>query len=104
MARALSPWAAALLAGPCAYCGAPAGQRCVRADGTDQGHFHQSRFTGALSAAQAEPAVGFRPINRTDAVMEVIADEGLLADVPLAKEYRIQSRITAALAGQQVRA
>jgi hypothetical protein len=37
-------------------------------------------------------------MNATDAVMQVLADEGLLAEVPLAQEYRIQMRITTALA------
>lgn len=37
-------------------------------------------------------------MNATDAVMQVLADEGLLAEVPRAQEYRISSRITAALA------
>jgi hypothetical protein len=36
-------------------------------------------------------------VNATDRVMKVLADEGLLSDVPRAQEYRISSRITAAL-------
>lgn len=100
----LSPWSAALLAGPCTYCGAVAGQRCVRTDGRDQGHFHHSRLTQRELDDHPETIVRFRPLNATDTVMEVIADEGLLADVPLAQEYRIQSRITAALARRAVQA
>jgi hypothetical protein len=36
-------------------------------------------------------------VNATDAVMQVLADEGLLADVSVEQELRIQATITATL-------
>lgn len=40
-------------------------------------------------------------MNATDAVMQVLADEGLLAAVPLRQELRLQQKITTALAAQK---
>lgn len=37
-------------------------------------------------------------MNATDAVMRVIADMGLLAELPMRQELHLQQRITAALA------
>lgn len=47
-----------------------------------------------LAAQEPPPASG----NATDAVMQVLADEGLLAAVPLQQELRLQQKITTALA------